>query len=96
MILKKPMLPAEMAGAEPAIADNPLRRVSAFFEGAADFLGGHPAAEGERHVEGCVWGEGERREGRGRRGEVFPCVDEAQVGGGEVVAEGEEGGEGGY
>lgn len=54
MILQQPMLPAIMPAAEPAVSDDPLRRVFAFLETAPDFLGRHSTAQGERHVEGRV------------------------------------------
>ena len=65
VILQQPVLPAVMATAEPAVPDDPLRRVFAFLERAPDFLGGHAAAQRERHVQGCVWWDGVRCEGRG-------------------------------
>lgn len=90
------MLPAEVPRAEAAVADDALRRVLAVFEATPDLFRGHAAAHGERHVQCSVGREVQRGEGGGWRGEVLACVDEAEVGGGEVVAEGEDGGEGGY
>ena len=46
------MFPAEMAGAESAIADDTLRGVFAVFECAADFLGGHATSDGECEFDG--------------------------------------------
>ena len=48
MIFQHAVLGAEVAGAEAAVSDNALSRILALFEGAADFLGGQPASEGER------------------------------------------------
>jgi hypothetical protein len=94
MILKQAMLPAEMARAEPAVADDALRRVAALLGAAPDLLGRHPAAQRQRHVQRGVGGDGVRGErGRGR-GQVLAGVHEAQ-GRRQICAEGEEGAEGG-
>lgn len=96
VVLEQAVLPAEVARAEAAVADDALGGVLALLEGAPDLLGGHAAAQGECHVQDGVGRQGEAGEGFGRGGEVLAGVHEAQVGLGEVVAEGEEGGEGGY
>lgn len=96
MVLQQPVLPAEMPRTKPAVPDDALRRVPALLERAAYLLGRHAAAQGQRHVQGGAGRQGERGQRRRGRGEVLAGVDEAQVGGGEVVAEGEEGGEGLY
>jgi len=49
MILQHAMFPTIMAVAKTAIPDDALRPFLAVFEGAADFLGGHAAEEGEGH-----------------------------------------------
>ena len=85
VILEHPVLAAEMPLAEGAIAHYPLRAVLAVFEGAFHLLGGHAAADGQRHVQGrgsgqevgdwgcgCVgWGIG--------GGQMLAGVDEADV-----------------
>ena len=45
VVLQQAMLAAEMPIAEPAIADDALRRVLAIFVAAADLLGRHAAAQ---------------------------------------------------
>lgn len=52
VILQHPMLAAEMALAEGAVAHYPLRAVFAVFEGAFYLLWRHAAADGQGHVEG--------------------------------------------
>lgn len=92
MIFQQPVLATVMALAEPAITDDPLRALAAFFEGTADLLGWHAAAERGGEVYRCFAGDGALGEGRGGgRGEVFPGVDEAEGGFGERGADGEEG-----
>jgi hypothetical protein len=79
VVLKHAMLTAVVALAEAAVANNGLGTVLAVIEGAADFLGGHAAAQGECEVQCCVWADGVVREcGRGV-GEVLAGVDYAQV-----------------
>lgn len=50
------MFPAEMPLAETAVADDALRALFAGVEGAFLLFGGHAAADGEGHVEGCRGG----------------------------------------
>ena len=57
MVLQHAMLGTEMTRAESAVPDNALGGVFAVFEGAADFLGGHAAADGERECEEGVGGK---------------------------------------
>jgi hypothetical protein len=57
MILEQPVLPAVMSAAEPAVADDALRRVPALLEGTAYLLGWHAAAHRQRHVQGSVGGD---------------------------------------
>jgi hypothetical protein len=45
MILQQTVLPAEMAIAEAAIADDALRRLATLLRLAADLLGRHAAAQ---------------------------------------------------
>lgn len=92
--LQHPVLAAEMAIAEAAVADDPLRRVAAVFETAADFLGAS-AADWQREVDCRLACDGVGGQGCARVGEVFAGVHEAEGGGGEVGAEREEGVEGG-
>jgi hypothetical protein len=94
MILEQAMLPAEVACAEPAVPDNALRRVAALFETATDLLGRHSAAQGKRHVQGCVGRDGVGLQRRRGRRQVLSRVHKAQRGR-EVCAEGEKGAEGG-
>ncbi len=49
MILQHAMFPTIMPVAKTAIPDDALGPLLAVFEGAADFLGGHAAEEGEGH-----------------------------------------------
>lgn len=51
MILKQPMLPAEMPITEPAVPHNPLRNLLTLLMRAADLLRGHAAAHGDDEVE---------------------------------------------
>jgi hypothetical protein len=50
VIFQHSMLPAEVAGAETAVADDSLGGLLTFFEAASDFLGWHSAAEREEEV----------------------------------------------
>ena len=54
VVLEQAVLAAVVARAEAAVADDALRRVFAQFETAADLLGGHAAAQRERHVQRAV------------------------------------------
>lgn len=102
VVLQHAMLAAEVPLAERAVAHDALRAVLAVFEGALHLLGGHAAADGERHVQG----RGLRQEVRDRGGggggggagggEVLAGVDEADVGCWGGCSEGEEVAEGGY
>ena len=47
VVFQHAMLGAKVAGAETAIPDDALSRILAVFEGAADFLGGHSASDGD-------------------------------------------------
>ena len=96
VVFQQPVLPAKVAGAEAAVTDNALGGVLAFLEATPYLLRRHAAAQGEGHVQGGIGWELQRGEGGGGRGEVLAGVHEAQVGGGQVMAEGEDGGEGGY
>jgi hypothetical protein len=58
VVFKHAMFAAVVALAEAAVADNGLGAVLAVLEGAADFLGGHAAAQGQCEVQCCVWADG--------------------------------------
>ena len=103
VVLQQAVLPAKVSAAEPAVADDALRGVFAIFVAAADLLGGHPAAQGQRHVQRCVGRDSVVGERCGRGRQVLPCVHEAQVRGlGQVGAKSKQraqcgdGGAGGY
>ena len=89
MALQHAVLAAEVALAEAAVAYDALRSILAIFGAAADFLGS-AAAEGESDVERAVAGDVVTGEEFGGS-QVFAGEDEAEVGGGEVGAEGDEG-----
>ena len=57
VVLEHPVLAAEMPLAEGAIAHYPRGAVLAVLEGAFYLLGGHAAADGQRHVQGRGWGQ---------------------------------------
>jgi hypothetical protein len=44
VVLKQTVLSAEVATAEPTVANDSLRRITALFVTASDLLGGHAAA----------------------------------------------------
>lgn len=92
--LQHPVLAAEMAIAEAAVADDPLRRVAAVFETTADLFG-TSAADWQREVDRRLACDGVGGQSCARVGEVFAGVHEAEGGGGEVGAEREQGVEGG-
>ena len=96
VVLEEPVLAAEMAGAEAAVAHYALRRVLACLETTPDLLGRHATAQREGHVQHRVRRERERGQGGARRGQMAAGMHETQVGGGQAVSQGEEGGEGGY
>lgn len=81
---------AEVAGAEPAVANDGLGAVLAVLEAAADLLGG-AAAEGQGEVHGALARDAVVADGCGEGGQVPAGVDDAQVGLGEVCAEGQQG-----
>jgi hypothetical protein len=58
VILQHAMTTAVSALAEATVADNGLRAVLAVFEGAADLLWGHSAAEWQCEVKGRVVTDG--------------------------------------
>jgi hypothetical protein len=93
MRLEHAVFAAEVAGAEAAVADDALRSVAAVLLAAANALGS-AAADRQGEVDGGFAGYGMGGEGRGRVGEMFAGVDEAEGGGREIGAEGEEGVEG--
>ena len=85
VILEHPVLAAELPLAEGAIAHYPLRPVLAVFEGASYLLGGHAAADGQRHVQRRGWGQEVGDWGGGCvgwgmvGGQMLAGVDEADV-----------------
>lgn len=87
--LEHAVLPAEMALAETAVADNALGGVLALLEIAADLLG-CTATEGQGKVQGALAGD-VTVEQRLRGRKVLAGVDEAELGFGHVGAQGEEG-----
>lgn len=90
------MLSTKVSLAEPAVANDSLRRVLALLERAANLLRGHAAAQGQRHVQRAIGRYVVGGECGGGDGEVLAGVNEAEEGGGgEGGAEGEEGAEGG-
>lgn len=81
MVFQQPMFPAKMPRAEPAVADDALRRVPALLKAASDLLRRHAPAQGQRHVQGRVGRDRVGVECGGGGREVLAGVDEAQVGG---------------
>lgn len=63
VVLEQPVLAAKVPAAEPAVADDALRRVLALLERAPDLLGRHAAAQGQGHVQCGVWRDGVGCEG---------------------------------
>jgi hypothetical protein len=94
VVFEQPMLSAEVAGAEAAVADDALCCVAALLETAPYLLGRHSAAQRQRHVQRCVGRDGVGCERRRGRGQVLTGVHEAQRGR-QVCAESEEGAQGG-
>lgn len=80
VILEQPVLAAEVARAEAAVAHDTLCGVLAVLETTPDLLGWHTSAHGQGHVECAVGCDVVFREGCGGGGEVLAGVHEAQVG----------------
>ena len=79
MVLQQPMPAAEMALAEAAVPDYPLRSVLALLERTPDLLGRHAAAQRERDVDYGFPRDIVGGEGSGGGGEVFASVHETEV-----------------
>lgn len=93
MILQQPMLPTIMPLTEPTVPNNPLRALLAVLVRAADLLGRHAAPQRQRQVQRRVCGDVVVGEGGVGEAEVLAGVHEAEGGGGQGGAEGEEGSE---
>jgi len=63
VVLQHPMFPTVVSGAEPAVSYYPLCRIFAILEAAADLLGWHTTADGERDFNRGVWEDVQGGEG---------------------------------